>query len=56
MDLELGDVDVRFHHANVKNAINTNSIGKWRKHFNAREIAKLNQKMGPLLDTLGYER
>jgi len=56
MNLPLGDVEVRLHHANVKNAINTHSIGKWRQHFNANEITKLNESIGPMLDKLGYER
>ena len=56
MNLDLGDVEVRSHHANVSNPINTHSIGKWRQHFNAKEIAQLNESIGPLLDKLGYER
>ena len=55
IDLDLGDVEAHAHHANVNNAINTDSIGKWRQHFNAEEIAELNASIGPLLDKLGYE-
>lgn len=55
MNLNLGDVEVRAHHEKVKNAINVASIGNWRQHFKTEEIVRLNARIGPLLDQLGYE-
>ena len=55
MNINLGDVEVRSHHKNVKNEINVASIGKWRKQFKTKEIAWLNDRIGPLLEQLGYE-
>jgi len=55
MNLNLKDVEIHAHHEKVKNAIHEASIGNWRQQFKTEEIVKLNARIGPLLDQIGYE-
>jgi len=38
-----GDTNIHRHHANVLNAVNTNSINKWKKEINKMDIEVINE-------------
>jgi protein-tyrosine sulfotransferase len=53
---KLGDVEKRKHHANVKNALTTTSIGKGRAILSDDQKKKIDNIIGRLLQRLGYEK
>lgn len=50
------DVDKYSHLSNVKAPISTAFTGKWRRYFNPVEIDELHARMGPMLESLDYQR
>jgi len=51
----LGDVEVRSHHANVLNPINTYSIGKGRRSLTMTEKDRIRPIIEEQMSSLGYE-
>ena len=56
LDLRLGDVDRIPHFQGARQAIHNGAVGRWRKDFNASQIAEVERLLGPTLATLGYAR
>lgn len=52
---QLGDVEMRAHHANVLNPLNTNRIGKGRASLPVDEKKKIQNIIGDQLKSLGYD-
>lgn len=53
---DMGDVEMRAHHSNVLNPINSNSIGKGRSSLTPGERIKIQQMIGKELERLGYDK
>jgi hypothetical protein len=51
----MGDVETFDHLANVKNQINTQSIGKGIDYFNSDQLNTLREIIGDTLQNIGYE-
>ncbi len=53
-EMLLGDVGTRPQHENVKNEVNSNSIGKGRSRTEVARVKKIAHIMNPTLEKLGY--
>jgi hypothetical protein len=53
-DEGLGDVEMREHHKNVKEKINSNSIGKGRDILSKKDIEKINRIAEKTITKMGY--
>ena len=42
------------HHQNIRNPINTDSIGKWKKSLSEAQQKRLEEQIGSLLKSLNY--
>jgi protein-tyrosine sulfotransferase len=50
-DLGVGNLE---HHQNLRNPINTDSIGKWRGNLDQKQLLRIDQKLGRIALKYGY--
>ncbi|MER3319463.1 MAG: sulfotransferase [Allomuricauda sp.] len=50
----LGDVAMRKHHENLKNPINTNSIGKWKTVLSREDVERIESVASEVNEDYGY--
>lgn len=55
LGMKLGDVEKHLFHANIKNPINPEAIGRWVQYFGESELGEVERALSPLLQELGYE-
>lgn len=51
----MGDVEARAHHSNVTKPISAGSVGRWREHVDAAELASLPATFWDAMTAQGYD-